>query len=110
MGNTSLIIQSLGLIISIIVAVAFAIGVKSKIRAKKEFSGIGWGIVNGIVGIGILWVVIAHSSINKEIEKIKDKKYKEYAKQEMKEFTRAYGICLIISLVIVFLVMSAANR
>ena len=110
MDNTSLIVQSLGLIISIIVAVAFTVSVKSKIKAKEEFSGIGWGIANGIVGIGILWVLIAHSSINKEIEKIKDKKYKKFVEQEMKDFTRTYGICLLISLIMVSLIMSTVGH
>ena len=110
MDNTSLIIQSLGLIISIIVAVGFTTNVKRKIRAKEEFSGIGWGIANGVVGIGILWVLIAHSSINKEIEKIKDRKYKKFAEQEMKDFTRAYGICLAISLIMTYLIMSMVNH
>lgn len=109
MNNTSLIIQSLGLIVSIIVAVGFATNVKSKIKAKEEFSGVGWGIANGIVGIGILWVLIAHSSINKEIEKIKDKKYKKFVEQEMKDFTRTYGICLVISLIVTYLIMSTVN-
>lgn len=110
MDNASLIIQSLGLIVSIVVAVAFAASVKSKIKAKEEFSGIGWGIASGIVGIGILWVIIAHSSINKEIDKIKDKEYKKFAEQEMKDFTRTYGICLVISLIMVSLIMSMVSH
>ena len=110
MDNTSLMIQSLGLIVSIIVAVGFDTSVKSKIRAKEEFSGVGWGIANGIVGIGILWVLIAHSSINKETEKIKDKRYKKFVEQEMKDFTRTYGICLVISLIMVSLIMSTVSH
>ena len=110
MDNPSLVIQSLGLIISIIVAVAFVTSVKGKIKAKEEFSGMGWGIANGIVGVGILWVLLAHSSIIREIEKIKDKKYKKFVEQEIKDFTKTYGICLVISLALSFFIASAFNH
>lgn len=106
---SSLIIQSVGLIVSIIVAIAFCRSVKDKIREKEEFSGAGWGIANGVLGIGILWVIIAHNSINKEIEKIKDKKYKKYVELQMKDFVKAYGTCLIIW-VVILIIMFAFNR
>ncbi|MBR0372880.1 hypothetical protein IJH72_03015 [Candidatus Saccharibacteria bacterium] len=99
-GSQSYLIQSVGLVLSIIVAVAFNQSVKRKIQNKEDFSGMGWGLANGIIGVGFLWVIIAHSSINKEIEKIKDKKYKKYAELQMKDFIRTYGFCLVIWIVI----------
>ena len=82
---------------SILIAVAFACDIKNRIRKQKEFSGCGWGIINGILGIGILWVIIAHNSINKEIAKISNKKYEKYAKDQMKTFITSYAICLALS-------------
>ncbi len=99
----NLYLQSLGLIASIVIAIVFAFTVKNNIKKKAEFSGVSWGILNGIVGVGILWVIIAHSSINKEIEKIKNKKYKSYAEAQMKDFIKAYGTCLLIWIVIIFI-------
>lgn len=63
------------IIISIILAIIFNKSVKKSIWQEKEFSGMGWGIANGLFG-GLIWVLIAHNSINKEIAKIKDKEYK----------------------------------
>ena len=101
-SDANIFIQSIGLIASIVLAIVFNYGVKSKIRQKAEFSGMVWGILNGIVGVGLLWVVIAHSSINKEIEKVKNKKYKAYAESQMKDFVKAYAVCLLIWVVILF--------
>ena len=98
----NLYLQSLGLIASIVIAIVFAFTVKNNIKKKAEFSGVSWGILNGIVGVGILWVIIAHSSINKEIEKVKNKKYKAYAESQMKDFVKAYAVCLLIWVVILF--------
>lgn len=67
-----------------------------------EFSGTAWGIINGIIGVGLLFVIIAHNSINSEIAKIKNKKYKEYAIGQMHEFIKAYFICVTIWAVILF--------
>ena len=105
----SLTIQSIGLVASIVVAIAFCKSIKNKIHKKEEFSGAGWGIANGILGIGILWVIIAHNSINKEIEKIKDKEYKQYAKFQMKDFVLAYSICLIIWMIIIFIISTLSR-
>lgn len=102
-NSPSLILQFFGLVLPIIMAVAFNKSVKHKIQNKEDFSGVGWGLANGILGGGILWVIIAHSSINKEIEKIKDKKYKKYVELQMKDFVRTYGICLAIWIVILII-------
>ena len=109
MNSASYLIQFVEIILPIIMAVAFYKNVKNKIQNKKDFSGMGWGLANGILGGGILWVIIAHSSINKEIEKIKDKKYKKYVQLQMKDFVKTYGICLAIWIVII-IVIFATNR
>ena len=70
------LIISICFILSILVAIIFPIDVKKKIRAKKEFDGIMWGIANGLVGLGLLWVIIAHASINKELTKLRIKSIK----------------------------------
>lgn len=97
---TGIIIPVLIMLISAIaIAVWFAQSVKNKIKQREEFSGMGWGIINGITGLGILsvlFVVIAHSSINDEINQVKNKKYKKYVRRQMNDFTRAYVICLLI--------------
>ena len=98
--DNNLTFQALGFVLSIVVAIAFAGTIKAKVQEKQEFSGVAWGILNGVIGIGILWVVIAHASINKEIEKVKSKKYKEYAQKQMKDFIKAYGICLLVWIIV----------
>lgn len=104
-GSQSYLMQSVGLFLSIIIAIIFNQSVKHKIQNKEEFSGMGWGLVNGIIGIGFLWVIIVYSSINKEVKKIKDKEYKKYAEFQMKDFTRTYGICLAIWIIILSIFM-----
>lgn len=99
-SNTQMIIWSVELILAIIVAIIFASKVKSDIRKKEYFSGTAWGVLNGILGIGLLFVILAHSSINKELVKIKDKKYRDYAQQEMASFTKTYIIFLVIWFII----------
>lgn len=74
---------SLALMIGI--AILFATSVKKMIRNKRNFSGTAWGVINGILGIGILPTIIAYVSINNEIAKIKDKRYAKYAKEEIKK-------------------------
>ena len=103
-SSTFLIIQSIGILLTIIMAIAFAASVKAKIKRKMDFSGMAWGIANGILGIGIIWVIIAHSSINKEIAKIRDKKYKKYVESQMKEFVTTYSVCLVVSITIMIIV------
>ncbi|MBR3236334.1 hypothetical protein IKF92_01465 [Candidatus Saccharibacteria bacterium] len=99
-NDFSLQFQAVGFVLSIILAVIFAANVKGKIKKKEEFSGMTWGFLNGIVGVGILWVVIAHSSINKVISEVKDKKYKKYAEEQMKDFVHTYAICLLVWIII----------
>ncbi|MBQ6487511.1 hypothetical protein IJI89_03775 [Candidatus Saccharibacteria bacterium] len=83
-------------IASILVTIIFACSVKNRIRQKKDFDGFGWGIVNGIFGTGILWVIIAHNSISKDIARAKDRKYVKYANEQMQTFIKTYAICLIL--------------
>ena len=110
MDYSLLVVQFVEFILPVIMAVAFNKSVKEKIKQKEDFSGIGWGLANGVLGGGILWVIIAHSSINKEIEKIKDKKYKKYAESQMKDFVKTYGICLAIWVVILVFLFIANNK
>ena len=98
--NIKYLILSICFFLSIIVAIAFAIDVKKKIKTKKEFDGIMWGIANGLVGVGLLWVIIAHASINKEIDRVKDKKYKKYALEQMREFVKNYALFIVLWLII----------
>ena len=95
------------LLFSIGLAIFFAESVKFKIRNKETFNGAAWGLLNGLVGIGLLWVMIAHSSINAELLKVKDKNYREYVKGEMASFTKMYIACLIICAILSALIGSA---
>ena len=99
------LILSICFLLSIVLAIIFPIDVKKRIRAKKEFDGIMWGIANGLVGLGLLWVIIAHSSINKEIDKIKDKKYKKYALEQMREFVKNYALFIVLWLIIALFIL-----
>ena len=95
--------------IAIIVAVAFGFtkSVKNKIRRRQEFSGIGWALLNAVVGLGIvglITVAIAYNSINKEIEATKSRRYKKYAKRQMSDFVKTYAICFGIKLLIVIII------
>ena len=71
-------------IASIPATIIFACSVKNKIRQKKDFDVFGWGIANGLFGTGILWAIIAHNSINKDIARAKDRKYVKYANEKCK--------------------------
>lgn len=102
--------QTLGFVLSIVIAIVFAGTIKAKIQEKQEFNGIAWGLLNGVIGIGILWVIIAHASINKEIEKVKNKKYKEYAQKQMKDFVKTYGICLLVWIVISLILFATSMQ
>ena len=59
-----------------------------------------WGLVNGVLGIGILPTILALVSINNEIAKVKNRKYAEYAKEEIKKFIYTYFICLVFLILI----------
>lgn len=104
-----LTLQLIEFILPVIMAIAFNKSVKNKIKQKESFSGVKWGLANGILGGGILWVIIAHSSINKEVEKIKDKKYKKYVESQMKDFVKTYGICLAIWVVILIIIFTTTK-
>lgn len=93
-------IDFIALVLALVAAIMFNAMVKEKIRDRKKFTGIGWGLVNGIAGAGLLFVAIAHNSINKEIVKVRSKKYKEYAIGEMRKFIVTYFICIAIWIVI----------
>ena len=108
---SAIVIELFGFAMPIILAVAFNSTVKDRIKRKSDFSGVGWGLANGIIGggvLGLLWVVIAHVSINKDIEKIKDKKYKKYVELQMKNFAKTYGICLAAWIMIVIIMVMIA--
>ena len=112
MDNSYSMILSIGIIaIPIIMAVAFCECVKGEIQKRKEFSGIGWGLANGILGIGVIWIMFAHNSVSKEIGKIKDKKYKTYAIHQMNNFAKTYCTCIAIWIVIlVIMFISSFNK
>lgn len=106
-SNTLMIIDAIAFVASIIIAIIFASSVKNKIRQREKFSGASWGFLNGIVGVGFLWVIIAHSSINKELVLINDKRYAKFAKSQMSNFIKIYGICLgvwIIASIIILMI------
>lgn len=103
-----LILQIIVSILPIIIAIVFNMSVKSKIRQKENFNGISWGVANslGAGAIGLLCVVLAHNSINKELNKVKDKKYTAYAKDELRRFIKSYAICCIVVIIISVLLLS----
>ena len=94
---------SILLIASIVVIIITYNLISKRVTEGKEFNGKMWGFLNGITGIGILWVIIAHNSINKKIDSINDKKYIKYAKGQMKNFVKVYGICFGVWLIIFLL-------
>ena len=111
MANYNVIISLASLIISAIIAAAFADSVKNKIRQKERFDGVAWGIANGIFGAGIislLFVIIAHNSINKELETVKNKKYVTRAKAEMQTFIKVYFLCFVGWIIISAIVIASS--
>ena len=94
-------------VLPIILAVIFSAVVKDRIRQRENFSGISWGFANSLGAgfIGLLCVVIAHNSINKELSKVKDKQYVAYAKNELKRFIKSYAICCVVVIVIAVLLL-----
>ena len=107
-SNSSVVIfNAISMILAIIFAIVFASSVKEKIKRREEFSGVGWGLLNGVTGLGIIWVVLAHNSINKELAKVKNKKYEKYVRKQMGAFSKTYGVCLLVWIVVaIFIVMS----
>lgn len=98
---------------SIIVAIIFNVSVKSKIKRREEFSGVAWGLFNGLFGVGFIWMAIASSSIHSEVNKLdakKDKKYIEKAREQLKYCGWTYGICLLVWVVIgIMLILDSAH-
>lgn len=88
---------------SIIVALISHKNIKNRIIHEKPFNGAFYGLINGLLGIGIIWVVIMHESINKYIDSIKDKEYKEYTKKEMGDFSKIYGVCFAVLVLLIIL-------
>ena len=85
------------IIIGIIVAIVTQKFITKKMSEKQEFSGIGWGLLNGVVGTGFLWIIIVYVEIRKAIKKFeKDKKYQKYCRKEMRNFAITYGVCLAV--------------
>lgn len=95
-------------VLPIILAAIFSAVIKDRIRQRENFNGISWGFANsfGAGFIGLLCVVIAHNSINKELSRVKDKQYVTYAKNELKRFIKSYAICYVVMIVIAALLLS----
>lgn len=86
----------MGLIISIIIAIIFSESVKSKIRAGEKFDGLGWGLLCGLFGAGLIPAAIAYGSVNTTLD-VSDNgpNYKDRARQELKRFWKTYIICFV---------------
>ena len=85
------------------ISVAFANTVKSRVKNREKFSGIGWGLLTGgIFGLGFIPVLIAQSAINRVVDQASPKKYLEYARKQMKDFTKVYLTCFLTWLAIGF--------
>ena len=97
-------------IVPIILALAATDSIKNAIREKRRFNGIAWGVALGITGaglIGIVCAVLAHSSINKELEMVKNERYAKRAKEEMRTFIKAFFVSLVLTIVLAGVVLSS---
>lgn len=105
--NYNVTVVAIGIAIIITVAFGFTKNVKNKIRRRQEFSGIGWALLNAVVGLGIVGliaVIIAYNSINREIEATRSRRYKKYAKRQMGDFVKTYAICFGVKLLVVIII------
>ena len=105
--NYNVAVVAIGIAVIIAVAFGFVKSVKNKIKQRREFSGIGWALANAVVGLGVVGIivtVIAYSSIRKQIDTVKSKKYKKYAKRQMSDFVKTYAICLGVKLLVVVII------
>lgn len=109
--NYGVIISVVSFILPAILAIVFAKSIKTRIRQKERFNGVAWGIANGVLGagiVGLLFVVIAHNSINKELETVKNKKYVTRAKAEMQTFIKVYFLCFVGWIIISAIVIASS--
>ena len=65
------------------------------INRKEEFNGVGWGLANGVCGLGFIFAIVAIISVHNEIKQIKDKKYAKYAKEQLNQFIITYVLCCV---------------
>lgn len=100
------------IIISSVIAILFSRAVKNSIKNRKEFSGIVWGILNsliGIGGIGILFTAIAYKAIKDESKKVRSKGYSKYIERQMGDFLNTYIICFMLVGIVVIITLSILN-
>lgn len=97
-------LDGVSFIVAIVLAIITQKVISKKMTEKKEFSGVGWGLLNGVVGNGVLWVIIVYIAIKNMIKVFKDKKYQEYCRKEMRKFAITYVMCLIVWIVILVLI------
>lgn len=86
----------MGLLISIVISIIFSESIKNRIRNSEKFDGLGWGLLCGVFGAGLIPAGIAYGSVTKALE-LSDNgpNYKNRASQELKRFWRTYVICLL---------------
>ena len=89
------ILSSVFFIVAIIMAMLFVKSATKSINRKEEFNGVGWGLANGVFGLGFIFAIVAIVSVYNEIKQIKDKKYAKYAKEQLKQFVITYVLCCV---------------
>lgn len=89
------ILSSVFFIAAIIMAMLFVKNATRSINRKEEFNGVGWGLANGIFGLGFIFAIVAIVSVYNEIKQVKDKKYAKYAKEQLKQFIITYILCCV---------------
>ena len=87
------ILSSILFIAAIIMAMLFVKDATKSINRKEEFNGVGWGLANGICGLGFIFAIVAIVSVRNEVKQVKDKKYAKYAKEQLKQFIITYVLC-----------------
>lgn len=89
------IISSILFIVAIILAMQFVKNATKSINRKEEFNGVGWGLANGVCGLGFIFAIAAIVSVRNEIKQIKDKEYAKYAKEQLNQFIITYILCCV---------------
>lgn len=102
----------MGIIISIVIALISDNALRKKIQNHEEFSGIGWALLNGILGVGILWVMAVYFDAKKEMKKLstktkKEKDYQEYTKTQLHDFKITTIVCTVIWIIILAIIYGA---
>ena len=83
-------------IAAIILAMSFVKNATKSIGRKEGFNGVGWGLANGICGLGFIFAIAAIVSVHNEIKQVKDKKYVKYAKGQLNQFVITYVLCCVV--------------